>query len=58
MFGKPPPEELYELKVSFRPATSRPNTEFSERTLLFDLYRGWGDVWRIERHELHPEKKE
>ncbi len=58
MFDKPPPEGLYELKVSFRPATSRPNTEFSEVTLPFDLHRGWGDIWRIERHELHQEIKE
>ncbi len=58
IFDKPPPEGLYELKVSFKPATSRPNTEFSEVTLPFDLHRGWGDIWRIERQEIHREIKE
>ncbi len=58
IFSMPPPEGLYELKVSFKPATSRPNTEFSEVTLPFDLHWGRGAFWRIERHELHQEIKE
>ncbi len=58
IFSMPPPEGLYELKVTFKPATSRPNTEFSEVTLPFDLHWKYGAFWRIERHELHQEIKE
>jgi len=58
IFDMPPPEGRYELKVKFRSAVAEEDMQFSEVTLPFDLHRGWGVIWRIERHELHREIKE
>ena len=54
IFDQPPPEGLYELKVTFKSATSYPEAEFSEVTLPFDLHwAGRSFYWKIKKHELH-----
>jgi hypothetical protein len=53
IFNMPPPEGLYEFKVTFRSATSQPHAGFSEVTLPFNMYwSGTGFYWTIERQEL------
>ena len=53
IFGMPPPEGLYELKVTFRSATSNPDWQPSEVTLPFYLHwSGEGFWWEIKRHKL------
>ncbi|MGB2799090.1 MAG: hypothetical protein WBC82_04530, partial [Dehalococcoidia bacterium] len=53
VFGLPPPEGLYELKVTFRSATSHPNAQPSEVALPFDLHwSGESFFQNIKRHEL------
>jgi len=53
IYGLPPLEGLYELKVTFRSATSYPDVQFSEVILPFDLHwAGEGFWWNISRHEL------
>jgi hypothetical protein len=54
IFDQPPPEGLYELKVTFRSAPTHPEAEFSEVTLPFDLHwTGQSFYWKIKKHELH-----
>lgn len=53
VYGLPPPEGLWELKVTFKSTVDHPGSEPSEVILPVDLYwAGEGSLWKIKRHEL------